>query len=152
MKKQKEMLAYCGLYCGDCGGYSGEIAESAKNLDRVLKKYKFERTSQSLFSNELKEYDKFSTMLQFMTSMKCPTICRKRKDGETTCEIRKCCRKKGFYTCSECDSFESCEKLKTMENLHRDSCIKNLKNIREKGIETWLKTCKRYWFGSDVDD
>ena len=152
MKKEKKLLAYCGLYCGDCGGYSGEIAESAKNLDTVLKKYKFDRTATAFFSKELKEYDKFSTMLQFMIKMKCPAICRERKDGETKCEIRKCCREKGFFACYECEIFESCEKLKTMEDLHRDSCIKNLKNIKEKGIENWLKTCKRYWFGSDVDN
>jgi superfamily II helicase len=152
MKKEKELLAYCGLYCGDCGGYSGEIAESAKNLNRALKKYKFNRTAKSLFSKELKEYDKFSKMLEFMTNMTCPTICRERKDGETTCEIKKCCRKKWFYACYECDIFETCEKLKSLEDLHKDACVKNLKNIKEIGIETWLKTCKRYWFGSEVDD
>ena len=44
MKARKDLLAYCGLYCGDCLGYTGVIADAAKNLMMVLKKYKFDRT------------------------------------------------------------------------------------------------------------
>lgn len=152
MKERKDLLAYCGLYCGDCAGYSGEIADTAKNLKNILKKYKFDRTAKCLFSEQLKDYDNFREMLEFITSLKCPTICRERADSETSCKIKKCCRVRGFYACCECDDFEICEKLESLEELHGDSCVTNLKAIKEMGPEAWISRGKRHWFGSDTDD
>ena len=31
-KKDKNLTAYCGLYCGDCFNYKGEIADLARDL------------------------------------------------------------------------------------------------------------------------
>ena len=152
MSERKELLAYCGLYCGDCAGYSGEIADTAQNLMNALEKYRFERTATGLFSEKLKDYDKFCEMLEFMTDLKCPKICREREDSSASCEIQRCCRDKGFYACYECDDFENCEKLKTLERLHGDSCVENLTAIKEMGLEAWITTGKRLWFGSDVDN
>ena len=39
MKARKDLLAYCGFYCGDCLGYTGVIADAADNLTQVLEKY-----------------------------------------------------------------------------------------------------------------
>ena len=152
MRERKDFLAHCGLYCGDCAGYSGAIADTARNLMNVLEKYQFERTAKSLFSEKLKEYDKFCEMLRFMTDLKCPKICREREDSSASCKIRRCCRDKGFYACYGCDDFEICEKLKTLEELHGDSCVENLKAIKEMGLEAWIRRGKRLWFGSDVDN
>jgi len=152
MKERKDLLAYCGLYCGDCVGYIGEIADTAKSLTKVLEKFKFDRTAEFLFSEELKDYDKFCMMLGFMTGLKCPKICREKENSSTSCNIRKCCRGRGFYACYECDGFEICEKLKSLEGLHGDSCVKNLKAIKEMGLEAWMTQGKRLWFGSEVDD
>jgi len=125
MEKEKVLLAYCGLYCGDCAGYSGEIANAVHNFKKKLTKYKFDRTRRVLFPKKLKDYDKFSYMLEFITTLKCEKICRERKDDETTGKIRKCCRDKGYFACYECEIFEDCEKLKTQEELHSDAYIKN---------------------------
>ena len=59
MNDNTKLLAYCGLYCGDCAGYSGEIADRAKDLKKVIEKYKFELTAKSMFSQKLKDYDDF---------------------------------------------------------------------------------------------
>ena len=90
-------------------------------------------------------------MLGFMTELRCPAVCRQREDGSTACEIRKCCRSRGFYTCHECDDFEGCDTLKSLEPLHGDSCVVNLRAIREMGPDAWVASGKRLWFGSDVD-
>jgi len=152
MKNNKKLLAYCGLYCGDCAGYSGEIANTAKKFKKVLEKYKFDRTAKSLFSKELKDYDKFCEMLGFITGLKCPQTCREREDSSTSCKIRKCCKDKGFYACYECDDFKTCNILKSLEGLHQDSCVKNLEAIKKMGLETWIIKGKRLWFGTEVDD
>ncbi|MBE9593852.1 MAG: hypothetical protein IMF19_10290, partial [Proteobacteria bacterium] len=79
MKERKELLAYCGVYCGDCLGYTGVIADAARNFMVVLEEYKFDRTAKCVLSEELKDYDKFYEMLGFMTGLKCPMVCRERE-------------------------------------------------------------------------
>jgi len=153
MKESKDLLAYCGLYCGDCLVYAGVIADAAKDFMTVLEKYKFDRTAKCVFSEQLKDYDRFFEMLEFMTGLKCPKICREREDSGTSCEVRKCCIDKGFYACYECDDFEICDKLKSfMGGLHTDSCVKNLKAIKEMGLEAWITRGKRHCYWSETDD
>jgi hypothetical protein len=35
--RNKNLIAYCGLYCGDCFGYKMRVSEAAKNLRRELR-------------------------------------------------------------------------------------------------------------------
>jgi hypothetical protein len=152
MKGKKELLAYCGAYCGDCLGYTGVIADAAEGLKKVLEKYQFEKTAQCVFPGKLKEYDSLYQMLEFMTDLRCPGKCREGKDTETSCAVRKCCREKGFYACYECDELERCEKLRSLFNgLHYEADMQNLKDIREMGLEAWLSRGKRhvYWENDD---
>lgn len=152
MKPKEELLGYCGLYCGDCAGFSGEIAITSKRLKDLIFKYKFNRTAKELFNGKLREFDKFEKMLQLMTELKCPQICRERGTPEGSCEIKRCCREHGYFACYECEDFTGCEKLKSLEPLHGDSCIKNLVAIKKLGINKWITQEKRLWFGSDIDD
>ena len=149
MKASKELLAYCGFYCGDCFGYTGVIADAAETFKEVLDRHQFRRTAESVFSGQLRDYGKFCEMLEFMTGLRCPGICRRAEsEGPSSCSVRKCCREKGFFACYECDGFETCDKLLSLhKGLHTDSCLKNMKDIREMGLEAWLVGGKRhcYW-------
>ena len=153
MKGEKDLLAYCGFYCGDCLGYKGVIADSAREFMTVLENHKFDRTAECVFPKELKDYARFREMLQFMIGLRCPKICRDGEDDETSCEVRRCCRERGFHACYECDNFKICEKLKSLhKGLHYDSCVKNLKAIKEMGLETWIDRGKRYCYWNEADD
>ncbi len=149
MKGNRELLAYCGLYCGDCAGYSGEIADAAQKLKDTTKRYKFHHTAKHLFPDKLRDYGELEKMVSFMTELRCPKICRKIEPNYVKCEISKCCREKGYYACHECDTFEACDKLKTLSGLHGDSHIKNLRAIRKMGIDDWIEKGKRLWFADD---
>ena len=35
-KQDKNLVAYCGLYCGDCPMYKGKIADLARDLRKIL--------------------------------------------------------------------------------------------------------------------
>ncbi|MFX1390022.1 MAG: DUF3795 domain-containing protein [Promethearchaeota archaeon] len=151
MKDSKNLLAYCGLYCGDCAGYSGEIADAAIKLNNKLIQHKFEKTAKNLFAEKLKEYDKFHDMLKFISELKCEKICREREDDEHSCKVRKCCRNKGYFACYECEIYETCEILRitNKQELYGDSYLKNFQAIKEMGLENWIKTGKHYWFADD---
>jgi hypothetical protein len=150
MKDKKELLAYCGLYCGDCAGYSGEIADAAQKLKDTTKKYKFHQTAKHLFPEKLKEYDKLEEMVDFMSELRCPRICREIKESDVKCKISKCCREKEFFACYECNTFETCAELKSLSGLHGEAHIKNLRAIREMGIDKWIADGKRLWFADDA--
>jgi hypothetical protein len=148
MIEKKELLAYCGRYCGDCLGYTGVIADVADSLKTVVDIYKFDQTVQCVFPEQVEEYQKFYEMFTFMINLRCPRICRERRDEEVSCEIVKCCRERGFFACYECDDLETCGRLKSRFNgLHYQSNMKNLRAIKKMGLEEWLAKGKRhsYW-------
>ena len=145
-----DLVAYCGIYCGDCLGYTGVIAGGAEAFARVLDRYQFGRTAAGIFPEELADYDRFREILSFMTDLRCSGRCRKA-EGEavpTGCAVRVCCIERGFYACHECGEFESCDKLQKLHGqLHYDACLRNLRAMRQKGLETWLLEGPRhcYW-------
>ena len=149
---KKEWLAYCGIYCGDCLGQTGVIADAATTFVGVLEKVQFHRTVASVFPDKLEDYKKLRETLGFMTGLRCPKVCRERKDADVSCEVRKCCTDKGFYACYECDDFETCDTLRSQfDGLHALSCVKNLKAIKEMGLEAWIKKGKHHRYWDEVD-
>ncbi len=145
---ERSLLAYCGMYCGECLGYSGVIANAAGDFLKVLDKYQFEKTAENVFPNDLGEYDKFIDMLEFMGGLRCNTICRGVDRGESKCGIRQCAIENGYYACNECEEYEDCEKLENvLGSLHTESCRMNLRAINKMGLDTWLEKGKKhhYW-------
>ena len=143
-----ELVAYCGLYCGDCAGRSGELADAARVLLERMEEYRFDITARSLFADRFKDYDGLVSMLEFMTDTKCPAPCKAR---ERTCAIARCCVDRGYSGCYECDEFQTCEKLGELAGVHGDSCVRNSEAIRKLGPAAWVAKGTRFWFGSEVD-
>lgn len=59
MSNNENLIAYCGLYCGDCFGYKGKIAELAKDLRKELRQEKFEIMIKGIPFKALKNYKEF---------------------------------------------------------------------------------------------
>ena len=144
-----ELVAYCGIYCGDCLGYTGVIADAAGAFAGVLDSYQFERTAAGIFAEELDDYGRFREILSFMSDLRCSGRCRKGEQdgGPAGCAVKNCCIDKGFYACYECDDFESCARLRDLHGvLHYDACMRNMKAMREVGLEAWLVDGPRYCY------
>ncbi len=150
MAGRAELVAYCGLYCGDCLGYTGVIADAAEAFAEVLERYQFERTATHIFPEELPDYGRFRENLAFMTGLCCSDRCRKA-EGEavpTGCAVRNCCIDRGLSACHECGEFERCAKLHELHGeLHYEASLRNMRAMREKGLEAWLAEGSRccYW-------
>ncbi len=148
MKKEKELVAYCGLYCGDCFSYQGKVADLARDLRKELRQTRFDLTAEFLsgisYFKVFENYPECYEVLGSLVKFRCKKACR-GGGGPPFCKIRKCCEKKGLTGCWECDEFTTCEKLDFLKTSHGDAHIKNLRKIKKQGIDNFIRG-KRLWY------
>jgi hypothetical protein len=143
-EQDKNLIAYCGLCCGDCFGYKGKIADLARDLRKELRQAKFDRVVEGIPFKEFRNYKECYEVLGALVRLRCKNAC-KGGGGNPFCKIRKCCQKKDIEGCWECDEFETCEKLDFLKANHGDAHIKNLRKIKKQGTEEFFKG-KKYWY------
>jgi hypothetical protein len=150
MKKKrvtKKLIGYCGLCCLDCHGYTQKIPDLARDLRKELRASKYEKFADSMagmsFGKAFKDYACCYQVLGMMLKFRCNKTCR-GGGGDPFCKVRKCCVKKDLKGCWECSEFEKCSKLDFLRGVHNDAHIKNLRILKKKGEETFLKA-KRNW-------
>jgi len=146
--KDNNLIAYCGLYCGDCFSYKGKVADLARDLRKELRQAKFDKTAEFLsslsFFEALKNYRQCYEVLGALVKFRCKKAC-KGGGGPPFCKMRKCCQQKGIEGCWQCDEFETCEKLDFLKPNHGDAHLKNLRQIKKAGVDNFLEG-KRYWY------
>lgn len=147
-EENKNLTAYCGLYCGDCSIYKGKIADLAKDIRKELREARFDKTAEALsrvsFFKIFNNYPQCYEVLGAMVKLRCRKVC-KNGGGPPFCKIRKCCQKKGIKGCWECNEFETCEKLDLLKPGHGVAHIKNLRKINKQGTDEFLKG-QKYWY------
>ena len=108
----KKMIAYCGLDCEQCDAYLATVRN-----DQVLR----EKTAA--------EWSALNGVTILPRDINCDG-CRasgiKTVFCDRLCPIRQCARKKGFETCGDCPSMETCETVGTVLSNNEDA-RKNLK-------------------------
>jgi len=143
----EKLITYCGLYCGDCSGYKGTIANLARDLRRELKRERFGEFAALLaevpFFKAFEHYPQCCAVLETLPKLRCKKTCR-GGGGPPQCAIRACNREKGFDGCWQCDEFKTCSKLDFLKAGHGDACMKNLAKIKRSGTKAFVAG-KRYW-------
>jgi hypothetical protein len=78
MGSKETLIAYCGLYCGDCFFYKGEVADLARDLRKELRRLKLNQTYEefSKFAKEFKNFPYCYEVLGAMVKMRCKKACR----------------------------------------------------------------------------
>ena len=147
MSEEEDLVAYCGIYCGDCFVHKGKIADLARDLRKELRQAKFDRTAEVLSANSFfavfKDYRQCYEVLGALVKFRCKKACR-GGGGPPFCKMRKCCQRKGIEGCWQCDDFETCEKLDFLKPSHEDAHLKNLRIIRKDGIDNFIRG-NRHW-------
>ena len=142
------MIAYCGLYCGECPFHEGRIADLARDLRKELRTARFDRIAEALSSDGPFEafgrYGDCYEVLGSMVKLRCKRGCRQH-GGNPWCAMRKCCKRKGYEGCWECDEFETCQKLAVLETAHGKAHVKNLRRLKRGGVEAFLEG-KKLWY------
>jgi hypothetical protein len=147
LSDQEKLISYCGLYCGDCSGYRGTIANLARDLRKELERDRFADLAKFLakipFFKALEGFPQCCAVLETLPKLRCKKACR-GDGGPPYCEIRMCSRDKGLNGCWQCDTFKTCTKLAFLKSGHGDAHIRNLNKIKRHGTAAFL-TGKRYW-------
>lgn len=137
-------VGYCGLCCRDCP--AGEISNLAARMAALLDRSDFTRVAEALGRMPdlppefaiFAEYPTFARVLSAMTELRCERPCR-QGGGSEKCRIRPCCQRRGLEGCWRCGEMERCEYLAWLEPMHQGGHLRNLRAIRDKGVEEFLR-------------
>lgn len=147
MTGDERLIAYCGLYCGDCSGYKGTIAKLARELLDELERERFADLAKILSKNPffkaLEGFPQCCAVLKTLPKLRCKKACR-GNGGPPYCEIRECSRDRKLDGCWQCGSLKTCKKLDFLRANHGDACLRNLSKIRRCGAAAFLAG-KRHW-------
>ena len=150
MTENEGLIAYCGLYCGDCFGYKGTVADLARDLRKELRASRFDKTAEAMsamsFFEVFKNYPQCYEVLGALVKLRCKKACR-GGGGPPFCNIRKCCQKKKIDGCWQCDEFLTCEKLDFLKANHGDAHLKNLRKLKRQGVDKFLEG-EKYWYSA----
>ncbi|MBU1706302.1 DUF3795 domain-containing protein [bacterium] len=141
----KNLLGYCGLYCGDCPAYTGIVADKASELREVLQQTRFDifARQEPVPDPKFKHYAECYDCLGALMDTRCPQVCRDIKD-DAKCDIRGCCIERGYDGCWECGDFEDCSKLTRLTAVHEDAHLHNLRIIAKEGISALVESQRRW--------
>jgi hypothetical protein len=130
-EKEKEVfLSCCGSYCHTCDWFSGKIRAQGEGTRRMLGEY---ANFQKLLG---RDGEKVSGAMARLASSSICSGCQLEGAGEDRCEIRLCCRSKGFSHCSECPDFP-CKTLSENPGVIRFKTLENLAEIKRIGWKAW---------------
>ncbi|OYT28801.1 hypothetical protein B6U98_04090 [Thermoplasmatales archaeon ex4572_165] len=146
--EDQNLIAYCGLNCADCHGYSGIIPDLARDLRKELRQIKYDKFASFIstypFGKDFEKYEECYKVLGAMVKFRCKRGCR-NGGGSPFCKIRKCAEKKELDGCWECDEYKECKKLQFLEPVHGDAHIKNISKIKKMGKTEFL-IGKTLWY------
>ena len=117
----KNLVGYCGLYCGACGIYQGRIKQAVESLRSVIGAYGF---------------DKIMPELAKMFG-ECPGCIG--GGGDPNCAVRECAKQKAYTTCAECAEMERCEKVQR----YGPCAMDGLRKIKAVGVGKWTEEMQK---------
>jgi len=136
----KNLVGYCGLYCGACGIYQGRIKQAVENLRKVIGAYGFDKMMPELakWESSLQYYPEFEKVMDGLVTLfgQCPACAG--GGGDPACAVRECCKQKGYTVCVQCGEMDGC---KTLERY--PWARKRLQEIKTAGFDKWVKEMEK---------
>ncbi|HBI39292.1 MAG TPA: hypothetical protein DDY71_16745 [Spirochaetia bacterium] len=126
---KKDLVGFCGLYCGACDNYLA-----------------FTKEKKDLLSNEKFQVSDIETL----SCSGCHT--NKLTEHCSKCLLRKCAMEKEIDSCGFCQKYP-CDDLKKFQGdglkwqgaRHRVDVFKNIEQLTDTGIEKWIQNQENKW-------
>lgn len=137
----EELVGYCGSYCGKCGICGLNIQVSLRAIQNVIETAGIRKEAEHLGWPLMRDIathccKEFEDEVNSFTELAGKFFSSGCRDGcGPPCEIVKCCKDSGFFTCAECSKMNTCDKL----GKHYAKVSVNLQEIRKNGVESWAK-------------
>lgn len=140
--KDKDLTGYCGLYCGDCIRYRSKAAHLAAALLEEISQTHFAEYAE-VKKAHAKAFENFGSLvglLKAISDLNCEIPCGAGGDGcGGNCAIIACKNERGLDGCWACDDVARCDKFEFLKPFHGDAPLRNLRKIREQGIDHWAE-------------
>ena len=140
-ENSKNLVGYCGLYCGGCGIYQGKIKQAVENLRKIISCYGFDKITSELAKWEpsFQHYTEFENVMDGLVKIfgECPGCIN--GGGDPNCAVRECCKQKAYTTCVECAEMETCEKLRR----YGPQALEGLQKIKAMGVDKWAEEMQK---------
>jgi len=140
MTEPRELVAYCGLYCGACAIYQGRFKERVESLRSLIRRFGLDKIMDQLAGLDpaFKHYPEFEQVMEALVRVfgSCPGCIG--GGGDPGCKIRPCASGKGYTTCAECSEMDTCEALKRYPGN-----MEMLRSIKEQGLDSWLEEMQK---------
>ncbi len=121
---KKDDFAYCGLNCVACKERFADIRNKMNDLEAALEKVNIKAMAKAIpFMNS--RYKGYKKLIGFFKH-ECPGC--KNNGGNPFCGIRRCSKKKRYFSCVECGS-DMCGKFKSILKIHIDNEIQDNREI-----------------------
>ncbi len=139
----ESLVAYCGLFCGECAISKGIIGKKSRELLDQLENPDLQNRLKEMPDGMAIDFDKISdsndiaNVLDALSTFNCEHVCKDEKDA-TECIIKDCCKKKGLEGCWQCDLFEGCDTLGWLRPVNGEVPFDNIRQIRAVGMEAFL--------------
>lgn len=128
-----QKLARCGVYCGQCRGYTAEVENLAtKFKEWVIQDYSWMKEADTSF-----DYDNFLKGLEWFTKSTCPG-CRNATEG--WCEVKKCekIQNNEIDNCLICEEFANCPHTDYQRKRY-SYLFDHIKFIEKEGFDKFLE-------------
>lgn len=129
---KEHLVAVCGTYCGACFAYIAKNSEDEETKNRLKKEF-----SSGQMKLNMEKFGCDGCLSDGKTAAHCQA-----------CTMRKCAEKKQDVTrCSDCPDFP-CSLITNFNNdgrLHHAELLGNLRQIRDIGVQKWVKNEEERW-------
>ncbi len=138
---EKDLTTHCGIFCGDCPRYQAKFSDMCDDLLVEFERSHFSKLAKVIATknDQFRIYPEMLSLLKTINNLKCEAPCRLGGGSGESCEVKKCNKENNIEGCWECSDFEQCDKLNFLKPFCEEAPIKNLKKIKEHGLENWAK-------------
>jgi hypothetical protein len=138
----KELIGYCGIYCGSCGMFRGRIyAKIAQEFLEIIKAagYPDELTINTKGVKPDFDFKEFLKGVEHFSKEDSGAYCQEscKQGGGVSCKFRLCVTERGLEICYECKDFPCKHFSETIDKSQEK--LKDYERFKKCGFEEWLR-------------
>ncbi len=152
---EKDLTAFCGLYCEDCIRFQSQAASLAEKLLKALDQEGYGVYAAAKAGGDPARikgveayagYDQALALLEALVDGRCDSPCRLGGDGcSDNCPVKDCCLQRGLEGCWQCGDFNKCAKADFLEPISGTYPKQNVCIIEKDGLDGWsARRCRFY--------